>query len=98
VRILVRSLLPLGKGKVLDPFSGSGSTIAACKAIGYDSIGIEIDDLYFSSLENNINELASLYPKFKGESLEADLAIDAPKRRCREEPEKDLLYGISDDT
>ncbi len=98
MRILVRSLLPLGKGKVLDPFCGSGATIAACKAIGYDSIGIEIDDLYFSSLENNINELAPLYPKFKGDSLGCDLAIDAPKRKSREEPQKDLLYGISDYT
>ena len=42
MRILARSLLPLGKGTVLDPFCGSGSTIAACKAIGYDSIGVEI--------------------------------------------------------
>lgn len=98
MRILVRSLLPLGKGKVLDPFCGSGSTIAACRAIGYDSIGVEIDDLYYSSLENNINELASLYPKFHGDSLEADLAIDAPKRRSCEEPQIDLLYGIADYT
>lgn len=98
MRILVRSLLPLEKGKILDPFCGSGSTIAACKAIGYESIGIEIDDLYFSSLENNINKLASLYPKFKGDLLGADLATDAPKRTGREESQKDLLSGIADYT
>jgi DNA modification methylase len=70
LRILARSLLPLGKGRVLDPFCGSGSTIAACKAIGYDSIGVELDDEYFSSLENNILALSALYPRYKGEMLE----------------------------
>jgi site-specific DNA-methyltransferase (adenine-specific) len=70
LRILARSLLPLGKGRVLDPFCGSGSTIAACKAIGYDSIGVELDDEYFSSLENNIVALSALYPRYKGEMLE----------------------------
>ena len=91
LRILVRSLLPLGEGTVLDPFCGSGSTIAACKAVGYDSIGVEIDDLYFSSLENSINELASLYPGFKGDSLDADLTLVAPKKRNGGEPQIDFL-------
>ena len=73
LRILSRSLLPLGTGKILDPFCGSGSTIAACKAIGYESIGVEIDDIYFSQLETNINQLSKLYPSYKGDSLTIDL-------------------------
>ena len=32
MRIVVRALLPLGEGAVLDPFMGSGSTIAAALA------------------------------------------------------------------
>ena len=35
MRIIVRALLPLGEGRVLDPFMGSGSTIAAAKAVCY---------------------------------------------------------------
>ena len=70
LRLLVRSLLPLGEGVVLDPFCGSGSTIAACKVIGYSSIGIEIDDLYFSSLKENIEILSKFYPMYKGETID----------------------------
>lgn len=70
LRILVRSLLPLGTGTILDPFCGSGSTIAACQAIGYDAIGVEVDDEYFSLLKKNIDAFSALYPKYKGETLE----------------------------
>jgi DNA modification methylase len=47
MRALVRASLPLGKGVVLDPFMGSGSTIAAAKHLGMRSVGIEIDHKYF---------------------------------------------------
>jgi site-specific DNA-methyltransferase (adenine-specific) len=69
MRIIVRSLLPLGEGVVLDPFMGSGSTIAAAEAIGYDSIGIELDDSYFQQAERSIPRLARLYPDFTGDNL-----------------------------
>lgn len=47
LRALIRGVLPLGQGIVLDPFAGSGSTLAAAEAIGYQSIGIEKDSRYF---------------------------------------------------
>ena len=31
---------------MLDPFAGSGSTLAAAEAIGYESIGVEVDPHY----------------------------------------------------
>lgn len=80
LRILVRSLLPLGKGVILDPFAGSGSTIAACKAVGYDAIGIEVDDEYFSVMEENIAALSRINPSFKGESLESSEKAETKKK------------------
>jgi site-specific DNA-methyltransferase (adenine-specific) len=47
LRTVVRGVLPLGDGVVLDPFAGSGSTLAAAEAVGYESIGIEKDSHYF---------------------------------------------------
>ena len=43
LRRVVKASLPLGKGIVLDPFAGSGSTLAAANAVGYSSIGVEAD-------------------------------------------------------
>lgn len=81
LRTLARSLLPTGKGRVLDPFCGSGSTIAACSAIGYESIGVEIDDIYFSELSENIPALSILYPEFKGQTLDPIENNKKPKAR-----------------
>lgn len=69
LRILVRSLLPFGSGVVLDPFMGSGSTISAAKALGYNAIGIEIDSEYFALAEQAIPQLSTLYPDFAGSSI-----------------------------
>ena len=60
LRRLVRGVLPLGKGVVLDPFAGSGSTLAAAEAVGYDSVGIEKDPQYFSMAVRAIPKLAQL--------------------------------------
>lgn len=70
MRILVRALLPLGEGTVLDPFMGSGSTIAAAEAVGYESLGVELDDQYFALAKRAVPKLAELYPHFTGEELE----------------------------
>lgn len=43
MRTLIRGVLPLGNGVVLDPFCGAGSTLAAAESVGYESIGIEKD-------------------------------------------------------
>lgn len=46
LRKIVRAALPMGEGIVLDPFAGSGSTLAACEHVGYASLGIELDERY----------------------------------------------------
>ena len=47
LRHLVRGVLPLGEGIVLDPFAGAGSTLAAAEWLGYSSVGVEKDPIYF---------------------------------------------------
>ncbi|HYS76320.1 MAG TPA: DNA methyltransferase [Burkholderiales bacterium] len=60
MRQLVRAVLPLGKGTVLDPFAGSGSTLAACEVAGYESVGLEKDPRYFNLAVESIPRLANL--------------------------------------
>lgn len=63
LRQLVRAALPLGKGVILDPFMGSGSTIAAAAALGHESIGLEVSPEYFKMAERAVPELASIAVK-----------------------------------
>ncbi|MBX3331297.1 MAG: site-specific DNA-methyltransferase [Nitrospira sp.] len=58
LRTLVRGVLPLGRGIVLDPFCGTGSTLAAAEAVGYSSIGIEKDPHYFEIAKKALPRLA----------------------------------------
>ena len=60
LRQVVRASLPLGSGVVLDPFMGSGSTIAAAEAIGYRSIGVERYRDYFEVAKDAIPKLAKV--------------------------------------
>ena len=60
VRRIVRAVLPLGEGTVLDPFAGAGSVLAAAEAVGYKSIGIEKDARYFEIARVAIPKLRAL--------------------------------------
>lgn len=75
MRQIVRAALPLGEGTILDPFMGGGSTIAACEAIGYSSIGIEIDPIYFQMAEKAIPQLAKITIKDNDKTKGADLEL-----------------------
>lgn len=71
LRRIIRASLPLGHGAVLDPFAGSGSTLAAANAIGYPSIGIESDPEYVKVALTAVAKLGSLefidpaFPQFQ---------------------------------
>ena len=78
MRILVRALLPLGEGVVLDSFMGSGSTIAAAAAVGYQAIGLELDADYFALAQKCVPQLAALYPHFKGADTEMEAGYGGP--------------------
>lgn len=82
MRQIVRASLPLGMGIVLDPFMGGGSTIAAAIAVGYESIGLELDPLYYHTAVQATRKLAALNgkvstspmaPRLRGITEELDL-------------------------
>lgn len=54
MRYLVRLVTPKN-GVVLDPFMGSGTTGVACKADGFDFIGMEMNDDYFDIANKRMN-------------------------------------------
>lgn len=60
LRQIVRASLPLGAGTIVDPFAGSGSTLAAAAAVGYTSIGVELDQKYVDVALKAIPKLSSL--------------------------------------
>jgi site-specific DNA-methyltransferase (adenine-specific) len=60
LREIVRAVLPLGEGVVLDPFAGSGSTLAAALAVGYRCLGTEVNAEYFELAARAIPALAAL--------------------------------------
>lgn len=60
MRELVHASLPLKRGTILDPFMGSGSTVAAAEALGYESVGIELDENYYEMAREAIPRLAEL--------------------------------------
>ena len=81
LRQLVRSVLPLGEGVVVDPFAGAGSTLAAAQAVGYDSVGVEKDHHYF--------EMAA-----RAMPLLADLPVNGPPVRVSDST-PDIIAGRS---
>ncbi len=59
LRILVRGVLPLGEGIIVDPFCGAASTLAAAEAVGYQSVGIEKDIKYFEMARRALLKLVA---------------------------------------
>lgn len=69
LRKLVKAVLPLGRGVILDPFAGAGSTLAAAEAVGYDSIGVEKDEHYFDMARQAIPKLIRFRPNGSDQTL-----------------------------
>ncbi|HEX2713755.1 MAG TPA: DNA methyltransferase [Candidatus Acidoferrales bacterium] len=66
MRQLVRAVIPLGEGVILDPFMGSGSTIAAAAACGLRSIGVESNADYYRMAEKAVPLLAAMLTDANG--------------------------------
>lgn len=60
LRQIVHASLPLGGGIILDPFMGSGSTVAASEAVGARCIGVERYLDYYQMSRDAIPKLAAL--------------------------------------
>jgi site-specific DNA-methyltransferase (adenine-specific) len=63
LRRLVHAVLPLGQGILLDPFMGSGATIAACEALGVRGVGVERYKEYYDLAANSIRRLQAIEPR-----------------------------------
>ena len=44
----------------MDPFAGAGSTLAAAESVGYPSIGMEKDEVYFEMARGSIPKLTRI--------------------------------------
>jgi site-specific DNA-methyltransferase (adenine-specific) len=60
LRQIVHAALPTGTGIILDPFMGSGSTVAAAEAIGLSAVGVERFADYFDLACKAVPRLANL--------------------------------------
>lgn len=59
LRPLVRAALPRGTGVIVDPFMGSGSTVAAALAMGLSCVGVERDPAFAALARTAIPKLAA---------------------------------------
>lgn len=82
LRRIVYAALPLGTGLVVDPFMGSGSTVAAAEAVGVSALGVERFADYYKMACEATPRLMRLHPD---EAHTADEEIP---------PEQQSLFGI----
>jgi site-specific DNA-methyltransferase (adenine-specific) len=55
MKYIINLIMPPKDGLILDPFAGSGTTILAAKRLGYNAIGIELDEEYCNIANARIN-------------------------------------------
>jgi DNA modification methylase len=94
LRILVRAMLPCSEGIVLDTFAGSGSTLAAAEAVGYDSVGIELDRHYYEEAIKLIPLLANVYPGLVGDSLDPPSVLVEGSKMPRKQPKRSAQHSL----
>jgi site-specific DNA-methyltransferase (adenine-specific) len=75
LRQVVYAVLPLGEGIVVDPFMGSGSTVAAAESLGYAAIGIEKYRDYYDLSLNAVPRLKAIQTRF-GQATQLELPLE----------------------
>ncbi len=84
LRQLAHASLPLGVGVIVDPFMGSGSTVAAAEAVGLCCVGVERYAEYYEMSRAAIPRLAQVPVRFKP-------AIDAGRDGDSEQKDEAVL-------
>ncbi len=87
LRQIVHAALPLGEGVILDPFMGSGSTVAAAEAVGVRCVGVERHGEYYEAAPVVIPELAALKVNWEGPPRESPAKPSAKKPADDKEPD-----------
>lgn len=87
MRRIVYASLPLGEGRILDPFMGGGSTLAAADNVGYESVDVEIDKMYYDLAIIGVPLLAALYP------AEGETQASLEAARCAERLSQAMLFS-----
>jgi site-specific DNA-methyltransferase (adenine-specific) len=72
LRQIVRASLPMGEGIVADPFMGSGSTVAAAIAVGYNCVGADRHRGYYENAKKSVPLLAMI-----DSGLQTSLPLDS---------------------
>ena len=73
LRQVVHAALPLGEGIIVDPFMGSGSTVAGAEALGLHCVGVERYLDYFEMSSIAIPKLAALKTQIEKDWLQLPL-------------------------
>jgi len=83
LRQVVHAVLPLGEGILIDPFMGSGSTVAAAEAVGVCCIGIERYADYYQMSRTAIPQLAALNvsPHLQKSTEKVDMQISTESNK-----------------
>lgn len=95
LRQVVRAVLPLGEGVVLDPFAGSGSTLAACEALGYQGVGVESDPDYVKLASTAIPRLSRQFLPASPSSSASVAAYRSDRDRRRSVRASTRRNGVS---
>jgi DNA modification methylase len=76
IDLLTRLVKETTRAMVIDPFMGSGTTLAACVRLGRSCIGIEVGEHYFAVACERLQHEVEAVAQAQQAQAEADAAAD----------------------
>ncbi len=95
LRQLVHAALPLGEGVIADPFMGSGSTVAAARALGLSCVGVERHAPYFAIARQAVPLLAALELKSSSDEALEVIELVGATNGVRDDNGTRSTYGLN---